>query len=254
MQMLPALPRSRCGSGLALAATLAWCNSPVLADTPADGFWHGNIAIGGSAASGNTSSTSLSITGDATRITDLNTFNVYGLINYGESKVDGVKTRTAELYRAGGKAEHNLSERLFVFGSGEGETNKPAGLDSRAALNAGVGYRVLRGEPNRFDVFTGAGYADSQFTDGSQRSGGEYLVGEESTHQFNESTSLKQRLVLYTGNSEVGERATFDATLTTAIAGSWTVNTGVAVRYSSKVAPGLSKRESLLTLGLGYSY
>lgn len=249
------IPRFRPASCSALlAATLMLCAASARADQPADGLWHGNISIGGSAASGNTSSTSLSVTADTTRITDDNTFNLYALVNYGDSEVDGVSTRTAELYRAGGKAEHNVGESFFVFGGGEGEANEPAGLDSRAALNGGVGYRLLRSEKNRFDVFTGVGYTDSRFSDGSRRSGSEYLVGEESSHQLSESTSLKQRLVLYTGGSEVGERATFDASLATAIAGGWTVNTGLAVRYNSRVAPGLEKRDTLLTFGLGYQF
>ncbi|MEO8280573.1 MAG: DUF481 domain-containing protein [Ideonella sp.] len=51
-----------------------------------------------------------------------------------------------------------------------------------------------------------------------------------------------------------GNRATFDATVATAISGGWTLNTGFSVRYDSKVAPGLKNTDTLLTAGFGYKY
>lgn len=254
---LAALPRAaaaRRAGPAAVAAGLLLASGAALAQTETDGRWHGGIAIGGSAASGNTSSRALSVTADGTRATTQDKINLYGLLNYSSSRDAGVNTRTAELLRTGGRYDYNLSERVFVFGGGEAETNKPGGIDRRVGLNVGTGYHVLATPNANWDVFGGIGYTDAKFTDGTSRNGAELLLGEESSHRLSETSTFKQRLVFYPGSSETGNRATFDATLATSITGGWTLNTGLAVRYASKVAPGLKSTDTLLTFGFGYKY
>ena len=215
-----------------------------------DGRWHGGIAIGGAVASGNTNSKTLAATADGVRETSADKITLYGLANYAHS--DG--TTTADLLRLGGRYDFNLSERVFVFGGGEGETNKAGGVDSRYALNAGVGYKLIRTQRTSWDVFGGVGYSGTKFTDDTSRNGAELLLGEESSHKLSETTTVKQRLVAYPGTSRIGTRATFDAGLATAISGGWTLNVGLAARYASKVALGLKKSDTLLTFGFGYKY
>lgn len=225
------------------------------AQIEADGLWHGGVSIGGSAASGNTESTTVTLNADATKATDQDKISLFSIANYASSEnAQGVKIRTAELFRLGGRYDYNLNPRVFLFTGGEAETNDPAGIDSRYNLNAGAGYHVIRTPETTFDVFGGAGYASTDFTNGTTRNGGELLFGEESTHRLGDSSTFKQRLVYYPGTSELGNRATFDASLVTTITGNWTLNTGVNVRYASKVATGLKKTDSLLTVGFGYKF
>ena len=68
------------------------------------------------------------------------------------------------------------------------------------------------------------------------------------------SSAFKQRLVFYPGHNNLGNRATLDAMLSTAIVGAWTLNVGGSARYNSKVPAGFKKTESLLTVGFGYKY
>ncbi|WP_418318607.1 DUF481 domain-containing protein [Piscinibacter sakaiensis] len=227
----------------------------VQAQDKLDGQWHGGVSIGGSAASGNTKSTALTVNADATRATDIDKVTLRGLANYGSSETrNGVKTTTARLFRLDGRYDYNLTQRVFVFGGGEVETNEPGGIDSRYNINGGAGYRIIRNDTTSFDVFGGIGYTSTDFVTGRTRSGAELLIGEESSHRISESTSFRQRLVYYPGTSEIGNRANFDAGLSTSIAGAWTLNTGVAVRYASKVDPGLKNTDTLLTVGFGYKY
>ena len=225
------------------------------AQTDADGRWHGGVSIGGSASSGNTDATTVTLNADATKITDQDKVTLYSLANYASSKnAQGVKTRSAELFRLGGRYDYNLDPRVFLFTGGELETNDPGGIDSRYNFNVGAGYHVIRTPETTFDVFGGAGYASTDFTNGSTRNGAELLFGEESTHRLGDASTFKQRLVYYPGSGELGNRATFDASLATAITGNWTLNTGVNVRYASEVAPGLKKTDTLLTVGFGYKF
>lgn len=260
MKMTPTSPRRSAKARYALmcltpAAALALVSVGAHAAPPqADGRWHGGITIGGAAASGNTDSTTLTLSADGTRITDADKINLYSLLNYASNKSSGTTQRTSELFRVGGRYDHNLSQSLFAFGGGEGETNRAGGVDARYAVNGGIGVHLIREQRSSLDVFGGVGYGHTDFTDGSTRKGAQLLVGEESTHQIGEATTFKQRLVFYPGQSDLGNRATFDATLATAITDGWTLNTGVSVRYESKVAPGLKSTDTLLTAGFGYTY
>ena len=103
-------------------------------------------------------------------------------------------------------------------------------------------------------MFGGVGYGDVKYTDGTHQNGAEFLLGEESTHVLSASTTAKQRLVVYPGTGDLGNRATFDAGLATAISGGWTLNTGLAVRYQSKAPAGVKSTDTLLSFGFGYKY
>jgi putative salt-induced outer membrane protein len=219
-----------------------------------DNKWHGGVAIGGAAASGNTSSQALSATADAARANKIDKISLYALTNYGRNTVAGVRTTTADQVRVGGRYDYNLTDTVFVFGGSEVETNKAAGLKSRYGVNAGAGYKVIRSATTAFDVFAGVGFSGVKFNDDSKADGAELLLGEESAHKLSETTSFKQRFIFRPGQNDLGNLATFDAGLATAISGGWTLNTGLAMRYASKVAVGLKSTDTLLTVGFGYKY
>jgi putative salt-induced outer membrane protein len=224
------------------------------AEAEPDGRWHGSVSVGGSVASGNTTSRTLAANADAARETSADKIALYALANYGSSDVNGVSTRSADLLRIGARYDYNLSERVFAFGGGQAETNKIAGVDSRYAVNSGAGYKLIRDATTTWDVFAGLGYSRTAFTVGGSRSGAELLLGEESTHKLGDATTFKQRLAVYPGVAEVGTRATFDAGVSTTIIGGWTLDTTLAYRYASKVAPGRKTGDTLLTFGFGYKY
>jgi putative salt-induced outer membrane protein len=245
----------RCSAltGAAAFVMLLAAGAAMAQDEP-DGKWHGGITIGGAFASGNSSSRVLTGSADAAVATTVDKISLYGNVNYGRSDIDGVRTTTSDQVRLGGRYDYNLSEALFVFGGANAETNKVAGLKSRYGLNGGVGYKVIRTAETTFDVFAGVGYSTVKFTDDSSANGAEFMLGEESTHKLSESTTFKQRLEFRPGQGDLGNLATFDAALATAISGAWTLNTGLAVRYASEVAPGLKSTDTLLTVGFGYKF
>lgn len=239
-------------TALSIAALLA--AGATQAQTTPDGNWHGGISLGGAVSSGNTTSQNLVGAGDAVRETKADKISLYGLVNYAKSKSAGVSTTTADQLRFGGRYDYNLTDRIFVFGGAESETNKAGGLTSRYALNGGAGYKVIRTADTSFDVFGGLGYSGVKFTSGDKANGVQLLLGEESGHKLSTSTTFKQRFVFYPGQGDLGNLATFDAGLATAIAGGWTLNTGLAARYASKVPVGVKKTDTLFTVGFGYKF
>ena len=247
------MPRIALFTRTALFSTLVVAGACAQAATP-DDQWHGNIAIGGAFASGNTNSKVLTGAADAARATATDKIGLFGNVNYGRGKVDGVETTSADQVRGGGRYDYNVSEAMFVFGGADGETNKVAGLDSRLNLDTGLGYKVIHDTATTFDVFAGLGWSHAKFVDGTTGKGATALLGEESTHKLSDTTTFKQRVEFHPGGHDIGNLATLDAGLATAISGGWTLNTGLTVHYASKVPAGLKSTDSLLTVGFGYKF
>lgn len=239
---------------IALALTLALASQAALAQDTPDGQWHGGLSVAGAFASGNSSSRTLAANADASLATARDKISLYGIANYGRNKVDGVTTTTADLLRLGGRYDFNLGPQLFSFGAAEGETNEAGGVRDRYNLTGGVGYHLVKNDAHSWDVFGGLGYTASQLTDGSSANGVQVLLGEESSHKLSDTTTLKQRLVYYPDGGDLGNRATFDASLATTISGAWTLNTGLSSRYSDRVPAGTKKTDNLFTVGFGFKF
>jgi putative salt-induced outer membrane protein len=245
---------------IVIVATLSATSAlPVLAQTKLDNKWHGNVSIGGSYASSNTSSQTLNIVANGTRATKEDKLGAYTLVNYGNNELNNVKTTTAQLFRLGGRYDYNLSEKSFIFTGAEVESNKLQNVDSRYMANTGAGYKVIDSEVTSFDIFTGLGYSKTNFGPTIPPSivvqqGLEVLFGEESSHQISENTSIKQRYVYYPNTSKLGTRSTLDMSLATVVADGWTMNAGLAMTYYSKPSAKFKKTNSLVTFGFGYKY
>jgi putative salt-induced outer membrane protein len=241
---------------LTLAAIVGTTSMAATAQTKPDGNWHGASGVGLSFASGNTSSNALSITGDTSKETTADKITAYGLMLRAESKnAAGVKSKTSDLLKLGGRYEWNINDRLYAFGGGELERNQLIGLDLRKSVNAGLGYKVIRDANTTFDVFGGIGWSGFDYkAPAIDRSGAELLLGEESTHKLSPTVSFKQRFVYYPGAKEIGNRATFDAGLSAALAGNLSANVTLSNRYQSKVAIGAKTTDTLLLVGVGYKF
>jgi putative salt-induced outer membrane protein len=240
---------------LSLTTLFSIASGTVHAQDKPDGQWHGASGVGFSFASGNTSSNALSITGDTSKETSADKITLYGLMLRAESKTAGVTNKTSDLMKVGGRYAWNINDRLYAFGGGELERNQLIGLDLRKSVNAGLGYKVIRDATTTFDVFGGIGWSGFDYkAPAVDRSGAELLLGEESTHKLSPTVSFKQRFVYYPGAKEIGNRATFDAGLSAALAGNLSANVTLSNRYQSKVAIGAKTTDTLLLVGVGYKF
>ena len=241
---------------LLASALLAITSGTALAQAKPDGQWHGSMAAGLSFATGNTKSTSISANGDGSVETAADKISAYGmLLNASSDNAAGASTKTADLFRVGGRYDYNLSPVLYAFGGLEFEKDGVQGLDLRSSINAGIGYKVIRDTDTTFDVFAGVGYTANNYKVGNDVNGSTALLGEESTHKLSATSTFKQRLVLYPAvSSDLGNRATWDATLSTALAGNLTLNVTYGLRYASKVPAGVNSSDSLLLVGVGYKF
>ncbi len=237
-----------------IAAVAATILGPALAQAKTDGEWRGTMSLSLSYSSGNTDASALSLGADAARATAADKLTLGATALRSQTKTAGVTSKTAELYKFGGRYDRNLGDRLFGFGSANVERDKLQLLDLRSSLGAGVGHHVIDNPETTFDVFAGLGVTREEFTTFS-RDFSEVVLGEESSHKLFENTTFKQKLSVFPNLKDSGEyRANFDATLATAIAAGWTFNVTLANRYVSNPQPGLKTTDTLLLVGVASKF
>ena len=220
-----------------------------------DGQWRALLGAGLSASSGNTRATSLTIKGEAVRLTPEDKWAIYGDGLYAENEGE----TSGNQIRLGTRYDFNLTREVFAFGGLDAERDGIADLDLRTALSGGLGYKFVNTPEHTFNVFGGLQYAHDRYSeprpvDGADRlrySALSALLGEESTHKLTETVSAKQRFELYPSLKNDGEfRARFDADLSVAMTKALSLTVGVSSRYDSEPGVGLEKTDTLLTTGI----
>lgn len=224
-----------------------------------DGKWRYVLGAGASFASGNSDAKMLNVTAEGVRATAQDKWSANGRLLYGKN--DG--TTTADLFGLGTRYDRNIDERWFGFGLAEYLRDRPANLSQRLSAGAGIGYHVIKRETTTWDVFAGLGYTHDSYREArlvadrvrSSFGYAELLLGEESTHKLTDTTSFKQRLVVYPNLTESGEfRATFDAGLAVAISSTMSLNVTLGHRYVSDPGLGVKKADTLLVTGISVKF
>lgn len=229
------------------------------APSPPDGRWRGTLGLGFSHASGNTSSTNLTVKGEAQRATDADKWTLFG--EGLRARADGVTS--GNRLRLAGRYDRNLTERTFVFASLEAERDTVALLGRRLNAGTGFGYKLVNEPDVTFNVFGGLGRTDDRYLaprliDDEERiryARANAVLGEESTHRFTEATSAHQRLTVTPDLSQRGVyRAQWDGGLSVAMTASMSLTVALGVRYDSDPGIGLAKTDTLLTTGIAVRF
>lgn len=239
-----------------VALACSTLGTPAFAQDKPDGQWHGSFSLGASFASGNSDLINAGANFEAARATARDKLSFYANGAYGESKTGGVKTRSAELLRGGGRYEWNLSPHAVAFGSADLERDGLLDLDLRLLLGGGLGYYLVKDKTTTFQLFGGVAWTDEKYSrPGLDRDYASLVLGEESSHAITETTSFRQKLVAYPDLDKTGElRATFDAMLASKLGGAWTLNLTLGSRYNSLPPPGLKKTDTVFLVGVGTKF
>lgn len=229
-----------------------------------DGEWRGLAGLSFTSVSGNSENSSLGLNADAVRQTDQDKLSLYGQYLRAEAKVAGTTAKTSDLLRLGGKYDWNVTDRVYAFGTAGFERDKIARIDSRFLLGGGAGYKVISTEDTTFDVFGGLNLRADRYSapgvtieNSLKRSytALEMQLGEESTHKLSDSTSFRQRFVIYPNLSEFGEfRAVFDAGLIVSMTDRFKLTLSAINRYDSQATDPIKKNDLILFAGVSYAF
>jgi putative salt-induced outer membrane protein len=240
--------------GAALAAP-CFAFAQAQATVKPDGKFRYALGAGASYASGNTSASSVNLSGDAVEQTDASKLEFTGKALWG--RTDGATT--AENLVAGTQYDHDFAPQWFGFGKGDFLRDKFANVESRFSIFGGVGRHVIKEENLTFDLSAGLGYTqDRYFTEAevndefrTSYGRAELLLAEESNHKFTPTTTFHQKLSFYPAlRSGAGYRGVFDSGLSVAMTSTLSLTAGLNYRYNSDPGDGLKKGDTLFVTGI----
>ncbi len=223
-------------------------------------FWAGFVSFGLANSSGNSSTTTFSTTAAAAR--EAGKFKVS--LNFAQLYATQSTTEpagpTANKVSGGFRVDRDLSSRLFVYGINAYDYDKFQDLDLRAVVGGGFGYHVWKSDSGYFDVSGGGNWNHEAFTESAlspafTRNSGEITTAEEASYTAYKKLKLFERFAFFPNLSETGEyRMAFDATASVPVAKYLETNLGFSNRYLSNPPPGIKKNDTILSLGVRFSF
>lgn len=249
------LPVAASVAALALATLPLGASAQVTVKT--DGQWRSLLTAGASLSSGNSDSTTVTLSGEAVKATTSDKLTLNGRALY----VKNDDSKSEQRYSFGSHYQRDLNDRIFGFGQFDALRDEPANLSSRLSAGGGLGYHVIRADDVTFDVSGGLGYTTERYVtpeihDGIERSrynNTELLIAEESTHKFSPTTTFRQKLsVLPNLRNSDKYRATFDTGLSVAMTQRLSLTATVSYRYDNDPGPGLKKGDTLFITGVSF--
>jgi putative salt-induced outer membrane protein len=237
--------RVLCGLSLCLLSGGALAQAPA---TPPDPFV-GSVALGYLSTSGNTNSTN----GNASFKVDWDldgpwkhTWNALAIT----ARTDDVTT--AQAYAAGYKAARDISERSYLFASGDWRKDRFSGYDKQVTEAVGYGNKIIDNDRHTFAVEGGIGAKQSSLTDGTKldegivRGGLDYLV------RISENSEFNQRLLIEQGDDNRYTEST--SALKARIVGNIALVLSYVIKNNSDVPVGIEKTDRFTAISLEYGF
>lgn len=251
----------RCAHALAvgllgLTATALPCAAQTVKAEP-DGRWRYALGAGLSQSTGNTETSTLTLTGDAARATAVDRFRLGARV----LRASSAGVRTGEQFTLVTEYAHDLGEQLYATGSLEFLRDRLANVAGRYNGSLSLGMHVLKSERHTVDVFAGLGLRHDQYVEPAAVAGEarsrytalEAVIGEESQHTLTPTTTLYQRLRVYPNLKDTGDRrAVFESGLSVAISKALSLTATYALRYNNDPGQNFRRRDALLVTGIQY--
>jgi putative salt-induced outer membrane protein YdiY len=217
--------------------------------------WKGAATVGFALARGNSDPTNLSIGFNAARTTLNDKLITYATSIYTSNTTPGTTAVTTNDIRGGARYDHNLTPRVFEFGSGDFEYNAAEDLNLRSIYSGGLGYHAIKSAATTFDILLGANYTRESYSTPLVRNLAGATVGENFTHRVSKDTTLTEQFLFYPDLSNTGQyRFAFDAGFNTKISKWLGWQTTASDRYASDPILGTRTNDIILTTGLNFAF
>jgi putative salt-induced outer membrane protein len=247
------------GAALALASPLLATSVQAEVVTQKDGKWRGLVGVSVAFTTGNTVTNSALLNLDVARQTSHTKVSLLSFLNQATSKVNQRTQTTADKWGAAGQYDSDLDLRWFAFGKLRFEGDRLLALTLRSTLSSGLGYHVVDVEGHSLNVFSGLTYTDSKYARpqavngrfGQHFAGPGAILGEESTHRFNDRVNIKQRLELYPdGSGDEAHIGRFNSSLNVSMSETLSLSLNLVSVYTHNVPPNAKKTDTSVFTGI----
>lgn len=213
--------------------------------------WHGGFTLAARTSDGNTHTTSMLLSLDMGRESEIDRITMKAIFRYGKTK-DVLTERNS--YGIA-KYDYFLSERLFAFALAEFLGDRFKDLRLRTTIAAGLGTIIIK-EPNT-DLWgdIGPAHVHNDFVDGDDESHAAIRIG----GHLRQALPLNLELtddVVFTPNVEEGDDWTLrnDLAVSAALGVGWAFKTGVITDYDNDPPDGVRKHDNTYYVGIGYKF
>jgi len=231
--------------------------------------WTGSANVSFALARGNSDTTTVGTGINAVRATSTDKTSLYYTEIYTH---DGILNETtADHTAAGARYDHNLTPKLFAFGTGDFATDALQYLDLRTVVGGGFGWHVIAKPVQQFDVLGGIVWTHENyssfttananpppatiFTPAETNSFAALDFGEQYTRKLGASSAFTEQAYIFPDLQDTSQyRFTLNAGLTTKIKSFLSWQTTVSDVYVTNPPPGTKDNDFILTTGLGFNF
>lgn len=217
--------------------------------------WTGGANVGFALTRGNSQTKNLALAFTGDRKTQHDRITLYANTVYATNDAAGaVPSVTANTTQAGARYAHDLTMRLFGYGSADFQTDALQGLNLRSVWGGGLGFHLLNSDRTTLDLLGGLNYTRESYTTLS-RNFAAFTMGEELMHKLGVSTLLNEKLYFFPDLNQTGEyRATFNLGTVTKLSKWLGWQNAFGDIYVTNPPTGKKKNDILLTTGLNVSF
>lgn len=175
-------------------------------------------------------------------------------------KTSGVESANNQTFRL--RADQPLTERLDVYGFGDYQRNKFAGLSRRLSENVGLGYQALQAPRDSLSIQAGAGLVQESFyiaPGNSTTVSDNFPIGRAAAvykHLFSESSYFQQTMEYLPNMTESADyRINSESSIVAPISAHFGLKASALIQYNNQPAtPGFRKTDRFISAGLQFTY
>jgi putative salt-induced outer membrane protein YdiY len=208
----------------------------------------GNVRFGYLSTTGNTETTSMNTSAEATYTLERWTHKASGSALYADEN----NVTTAEAYEALWRSDWSMTDKDALFGRLIWRKDRFGGFATQFSQTFGYSRKILTGEKHVLSADLGIGARQSEDQLGIDSEELIYTAGADYTWNFSDTAKFQQTLAF-----EVGEDNTFSesvTSVTTTLIGALSLVASHTIRHNSDVPVGTEKRDTRTAVSLQYDF
>jgi putative salt-induced outer membrane protein len=213
-----------------------------------EGPWSGSLSLGYLSTSGNTETTSYN-----TKFGVNYKKNDWEHILSGSSNgAEDTSVSTAESYQLGWRSGYNFTEHDFVFGTVDWRKDRFSGVTEQLSAALNYGRRVIDTPSHQLALGIGAGYRDSDRSDGTTEA---EAIGRGSLAYdwiWSETSSFDQDLIIESGSSNTYIESV--SAIRARIIGDFNLVLSYTIKQNTDVPAGSDKTDTQTAISIEYAF
>lgn len=219
--------------------------------TPEPSKWSGSVSIGAGLQSGNTERTSVSVSAEATRRTDIDRYSLRCLFNYAEED-DSVTARNTY---GSGKYDYFFTKKYYGYLGVELMNDRYKDLKLRTVIGPGVGYQVWE-DAVKFLLFeVGISYFSEDLEKGGDDDRVTGRLAGNFRYNIRQRVLFSDQLMAYPNLEDSGEyQLRNEASLSSPLASGWSLKLDHIYERDSDPPENVKEDDYQWILGLRYVF